>query len=534
MDFYSRGDLGDSSQRDDSGSSFFADSSCVRYRPDARRAGRSSGLEGVSLRDDRSVDPDVVAGLKDSVDAILGRVEYLLDTCRKKYEEFCGPENTNLINIALNEAFDSTVRDEYAAFLRQLDRIFPKGLAEVNVPEDCQVKIPKVNRWQRNSGIRDREEADRAYASETQKAKERTAEAFTSDGIDRRFEIVPLKEVGIDGGFMKRILERLDGIERDFPPEKVDQIIRGVSRKMMADFLESYLPLIRDIEKFLDLGEAAWRKTEIDAIIKANAGNIRQHIKKQLEDRFTEALQNSLSLLAEELRTYQCAEPIAQSGLTGAAKKKRSKRKKRGRRNCASSRVGSSTEKPVQQALLTKGDTVAVTKELFPWLADDETDVPVLGTKNGCGGGTVVLDMRTDAAKEVEYKMAGYETEASRDGLLSFIQEKLMMVANSIATSSSRNDVRLEGLFERDSDKYPFRIMSWKEHGAHNPRRVYMCWVDVEKMPECAIKNRLREAGVTNLLSFVGACDKNHQVDLLREFTSKNSRRLVNQNVGPK
>ena len=115
MDFYSRGDLGDSSQRDDSGSSFFADSSCVRYRPDARRAGRSSGLEGVSLRDDRSVDPDVVAGLKDSVDAILGRVEYLLDTCRKKYEEFCGPENTNLINIALNEAFDSTVRDEYAA-----------------------------------------------------------------------------------------------------------------------------------------------------------------------------------------------------------------------------------------------------------------------------------------------------------------------------------------------------------------------------------------------------------------------------------
>ena len=533
MDFYPRGDLGDSNQRDDGGSSFFADSSYVRYRPDARRAGRSGKLEYMPPGNDQPVDPDS-ADLKDGVEAILGRVEYLLDTCRKKYEEFCGPENTNLINIALNEAFDSTVRDEYAAFLRQLDRIFPKGLAEVNVPEDCQVKIPKVNRWQRNSGIRDREEADRAYASEAQKAKERTAEAFTGDGIDRRFEMVPLREVGVDGGFMKRILERLDGIERDFPPEKVDQIIRGVSRKMMADFLESYLPLIRDIEKFLDLGEAAWRKIEIDAIIKANAGNIRQHIKRQLEDRFTEALQNSLSLLAEELRTYQCAEPVAQSGLTGAAKKKRSKRKKQGRRNCVSSRVGSSTEKPAQQALLTKGDTVAVTKELFPWLADDETDVPVLGTKNGCGGGTVVLDMRTDAAKEVEHKMAGYETEASRDGLLSFIQEKLMMVANSIATSSSRNDVRLEGLFERDSDKYPFRIMSWKEHGAHNPRRVYMCWVDVEKMPECAIKNRLREAGVTNLLSFVGACDKNHQVDLLREFTSKNSRRLVNQNVGPK
>lgn len=341
MDFYPRGDLGDSSQRDDSGSSFFADSSCVRYRPDTRRAGRSGKLEDMlTLGDDRTVAPDPEA-LKGSVEAILGRVEYLLDTCRKKYEEFCGPENTNLINIALNESFDNTVRDEYAAFLRQLDRIFPKGLAEVNVPEDCQVKIPKVNQWQRSSGIRDREEADRVYVSEAQKAKERTAEAFTSDGIDRRFEVVPLKEVGVDGGFMKRILERLDGVERDFPPEKVDQIIRDVSREMMADFLESYLPLIRDIKKFLDLGEAVWRKNEIDAIIKANAGNIRQHIKKQLEDRFTEALQNSLSLLAEELRTYQCAEPIAQSGITGAAKKKRSKRKKRGRRNCASSRVGS-------------------------------------------------------------------------------------------------------------------------------------------------------------------------------------------------
>lgn len=170
MDFYPRGDLGDSSQRDDSGSSFFADNSFVRYRPDTRRAGRSGELEDMPPGNDQPVDPDS-ADLKDGVEAILGRVEYLLDTCRKKYEEFCGPENTNLINIALNEAFDSTVRDEYAAFLRQLDRIFPKVLAEVNVPEDCQVKIPKVNRWQRNSGIRDREEADRAYASEAQKAK---------------------------------------------------------------------------------------------------------------------------------------------------------------------------------------------------------------------------------------------------------------------------------------------------------------------------------------------------------------------------
>ena len=67
MDFYPRGDLGDSSQRDDSGSSFFADSSCVRYRPDTRRAGRSGGLEGMSPRDDRPVDPDVVAGLKNGV-----------------------------------------------------------------------------------------------------------------------------------------------------------------------------------------------------------------------------------------------------------------------------------------------------------------------------------------------------------------------------------------------------------------------------------------------------------------------------------
>ena len=170
MDFYPRGALGDSGQRDDSGSSFFADSSYVRYRPDARRAGRSGKLEYMPPGNDQPVDPDS-ADLKDGVEAILGRVEYLLDTCRKKYEEFCGPENTNLINIALNETFDSTVRDKYAEFLRQLDRIFPKGLAEVNVPEDCQVKIPKVNRWQRNSGIRDREEADRAYASEAQKAK---------------------------------------------------------------------------------------------------------------------------------------------------------------------------------------------------------------------------------------------------------------------------------------------------------------------------------------------------------------------------
>ena len=108
MDFYPRGDLGDSSQRDDSGSSFFADNSFVRYRPDTRRAGRSGKLEDMPPGNDQPVDPDS-ADLKDGVEAILGRVEYLLDTCRKKYEEFCGPENTNLINIALNEAFDMIV-----------------------------------------------------------------------------------------------------------------------------------------------------------------------------------------------------------------------------------------------------------------------------------------------------------------------------------------------------------------------------------------------------------------------------------------
>ena len=53
MDFYPRGDLEDSSQRDDSGSSFFADSSCVRYIPDIRRAGRSGRLEDMPLGNNR-------------------------------------------------------------------------------------------------------------------------------------------------------------------------------------------------------------------------------------------------------------------------------------------------------------------------------------------------------------------------------------------------------------------------------------------------------------------------------------------------
>ena len=108
MDFYPRGALGDSGQRDDSGSSFFADSSYVRYRPDARRAGRSGKLEYMPPGNDQPVDPDS-ADLKDGVEAILGRVEYLLETCREKYKEFYySPENVNAINIALNRSFENT------------------------------------------------------------------------------------------------------------------------------------------------------------------------------------------------------------------------------------------------------------------------------------------------------------------------------------------------------------------------------------------------------------------------------------------
>ncbi|MDO4774117.1 MAG: hypothetical protein Q4A37_03275 [Candidatus Saccharibacteria bacterium] len=127
-----------------------------------------------------------------------------------------------------------------------------------------------------------------------------------------------------------------------------------------------------------------------------------------------------------------------------------------------------------------------------------------------------VLDMRASEVLDVEYKMAGYETAEKRRRLLPLIDDKLQLIARAVAGGDAMLS-KLKHLDDRDSEKYPLPISYWGNIG-RNPSRVYVSLLDVAKMLECEMKQELLAQQVDKLVLFIGACDKNHQPELMSKL----------------
>ena len=170
--------------------------------------------------------------------------------------------------------------------------------------------------------------------------------------------------------------------------------------------------------------------------------------------------------------------------------------------------------------------------ETFPWLKEDSI-VDVLHVERG-GDGTVVavVDARTEEAKKVEHKMTGYENDEKKRDVLPIIKDKLTMAAKCVATSEDKSVGLPIGLNNRLKELYPFIIYAWKEQ-THNAKRVYVSKVSVEDMPdESETKKSLQKAGVTEMVLFLGACDKQNQEPLVALFIDGNSRDAAKYGAG--
>ena len=439
------------------------------------------------------------------------------------------------VSSRLKEEFNKEYKTSLDAFISLLDKIFPAKIAEVNVPKYCNLegyKIPTVKKFQRNNNLRP-DAADSEYIQLTLETKRSvidriyekdSASSSVEFGISRP-EYDPAREKTHHLVELLTNFSMLKGDEFDAMLES------NVDVRM--ERIEAFFNYERDLElaktildcaggvRDLDEGLLAREYTEI--VFEENCPNAQTLAKSVVEEKMKSILEGELKVLSEKFRTYEAAGEIASKSLRKVAKRKRSNKPK--------PTIENGDSQPVKIGLKA-GDTVALDGETFPWLKENSI-VNVLHIERG-GDGTVVavVDARTEEAKKVEHKMTGYENDEKKRDILPIIKDKLTMTAKCVATSEDKSVGLPIGLNNRLKELYPFIIYAWKDQ-THNAKRVYMSKVSIEDMPnESEAKKSLQEVGVTEIVLFLGACDKQNQESLVALFIDGDSRDAAKYGAG--
>ena len=466
----------------------------------------------------------VIDSLKQAKDAYDQSPEYL--EIRYDFDE---------VSSRLKEEFNKEYKASLDAFISSLDKIFPANIAEVNVPKYCNLegcKIPKVKKFQRNNNLNP-DVADSEYmqlALETKKA--------VIDGVYRKDSTFPPIEFGVSRPEYDPVREKthhLVELLTDFSMLKADELeaMSGNESGARMERIEAFFNYERDlawtktildcVDGMRDLDEELLAREYTEIVFEENCPNAQTLAKSVVEEKMKSILEGELKVLSEKFRTYEAVAEIAGESLRKVAKRKRSSKPK------LTIEEGSSQ---LVEIGLKAGDAVILDSEMFPWLKEDSI-VDVLHVERG-GDGTVVavVDARTEEAKKVEHKMTGYENDEKKRDILPIIKDKLTMAAKCVATSEDKSVGLPIGLNNRLKELYPFIIYAWKEQ-THNAKRVYVSKVNIEDMPdESETKKSLQEAGVTEMVLFLGACDKQNQESLVALFIDGDSRDAAKYGAG--
>ena len=466
----------------------------------------------------------VIDNLKQAKDAYDQSPEYL--EIRYDFDE---------VSSRLKEEFNKEYKTSLDAFISSLDKIFPDNIAEVNVPKYCNLegcKIPKVKKFQRNNNLSP-DVADSEYMQLTLETKRSVI-----DRIYRKDSVFPPIEFGVSRPEYDPVREKtrhLVELLTNFSMLKADEleVMSGNESGVRMERIEAFFNYERDLawakvilgcaDEMRDLDEELLAREYTEIVFEENCPNAQTLAKSVVEEKMKSILEGELKVLSEKFRTYKVAPEIAGESLRKVAKRKRSSKPKL------------TIEKSSSQLVeigLKAGDAVTLDSETFPWLKEDSI-VDVLHVERG-GDGTVVavVDARTEEAKKVEHKMTGYENDEKKRDILPIIKDKLTMAAKCMATSEDKSVGLPIGLNNRLKELYPFIIYAWKEQ-AHNAKRVYVSKVSIENMlDESETKKSLQEAGVAEMVLFLGACDKQNQESLVALFIDGNSRDAAKYGAG--
>ena len=473
---------------------------------------------------------------------LVEKYEPVIDSLKKakdvydqspEYLEVC--YDFDEVSSRLKEEFNKEYKASLDALISSLDKIFPNNIAEVNVPKYCNLegrKIPKVKKFQRNNNLSP-DVADSEYMQLTLETKRSVI-----DGIYRKDSTSSSVEFGLSRPEYDPVREKtchLVKLLTDFSMLKADELeaMSGNESDARMECIEAFFNYERDLEwaktildcvdGMRDLDEELLAREYTEIVFEENCPNVQALAKSAVEEKMKSILEGELKVLSEKFRTYEAAGEIASRSLKKVAKRKRSSKPKL------------TIEKSSSQLVeigLKAGDAVMLDSETFPWLKEDSI-VDVLHVERG-GDGTVVavVDARTEEAKKVEHKMTGYENDEKKRDVLPIIKDKLTMAAKYVATSEDKSVGLPIGLNNRLKELYPFIIYAWKEQ-THNAKRVYVSKVNIEDMPdESETKKSLQESGVTEMVLFLGACDKQNQESLVALFIDGNSRDAAKYGAG--
>ena len=462
---------------------------------------------------------------------VVDKYRPVIDTLKQAQKEYSESSkylgiNYDLyeINSLLQEEFNRTYKTSREDFISSLDKVFPVNMAEVNVPKYCNLEkgyeIPNVKKFQHNNNLTP-DYADSEYMKFVAETKEKVVNRFKEED-----------SCALPEGFEVN--------QSEYNPELKD---RKHLRKLLSSFLERKdinsmskdgLEVYFDCEKDLPLAKNILNSVEkikvsdveyltreyVEFIAKENYPKVRSLAKSIAEEKMKSILEDELKILSEKLKTYEVAGEFAGKSLKKVAKEKKSNK--------------SELEKDRQsiEVGLKAGDAVILDRETFPWLKEDSI-VDVLHVEQSNGETVVaVVDARTEEAKKIEHKMAGYANAEKKQRILSVIMDKLIMAAKCVATSEDNSIGLPIGIEKKIKELYPFIIYAWKDQ-THNAKRVYMSKVSVKDMPDGSeSKESFQEAGVTELVLFLGACDKQRQKLLLPLFTGGDSQEAVRYGAG--
>lgn len=467
---------------------------------------------------------DVISTLKQAKDIYSQFPEHL--EIRYDFDE---------VSSRLREEFNKEYKTSLDAFISSLDKIFPAKIAEVNVPKYCNLegyKIPTVKKFQRNNNLRP-DDADSEYIRHTLETKKSVI-----DRIYRKDSAFPPIEFGVSLPEYDPVHEKthhLVELLTNFSALKGDEFDAMLESNVdvRMERVEGFFNYERDLELtktildyadgMRDLDEELLAREYTEIVFEENRPNAQTLAKSVVEEKMKSILEGELKVLSEKFTTYKVAPEIAGESLRKATKKKRSNKPKLTIEESSSQLV---------EIGLKAGDAVILDSETFPWLKEDSI-VDVLHVERG-GGGTVVavIDARTEEAKKIEHKMTGYENDEKKRDILPIIKDKLTMAAKCVATSEDKSVGLPIGLNNRLKELYPFIIYAWKDQ-THNAKRVYMSKVSVEDMSdESETKKSLQEVGVTEIVLFLGACDKQNQESLVALFIDGDSRDAAKYGAG--
>lgn len=491
------------------------------------------------IYEDVSKDSSIFKDLVEKYKPVISMLKQAKDTYDQSPEYLDIRYDFDEVSSRLKEEFNKEYEASLDAFISSLDKIFPANIAEVNVPKYCNLegcKIPKVKKFQRNNNLNP-DVADSEYmqlALETKKAM--------IDGIRKEDDTSSFIEFEVSQPEYDPVRENTDRLVKllaDFSALKGDEFDAMLESNVdvRMERVEGFFNYERDLkwakvilgcaDKMRDLDEELLAREYTEIVFEKNCPNAQTLAKSVVEEKMKSILEGELKVLSEKFRTYEAAPEIASRSLEEVAKKAT---KRRGS-NKPKPTIEKGDSQPVEIGLKA-GDAVILDSETFPWLKEDSI-VDVLHVERG-GDGTVVavIDARTEEAKKVEHKMTGYENDEKKRDILPIIKDKLTMAAKCVATSEDKSVGLPICLSNRLKELYPFIIYAWKEQ-THNAKRVYVSKVSVEDMPdENETKKSLQEAGVTEMVLFLGACDKQNQESLVALFIDGDSRDAAKYGAG--